>query len=96
MKKVVLSADSDYMLYLVDDEVADHLHEYCLKFANEWVYSDIKYRCGEGVCFDESDFIEWLNKYKFPDKPSFFVENLGNISPKDLPEHCKKYKKFNF
>ena len=91
MKKVVLSADSDYMLYLVDDEVADHLHEYCLKFANEWVYSDIKYRCGDGVCFDESDFIDYID-YHLSIHQSIFIKNLGS----QLPKEYKQLPRFNF
>ncbi len=100
MKNVILSADGDRIVYSVPDEVSSNLKVYCLDFI-EWLKTSLEgekyYIKKYGVfAFDESDFIEWLNKYKFPNKPSFFVENLGNISQKNLPEHCKKYKRFNF
>ena len=35
---------------------------------------------GRGVCYNEEDFIEYLNKWKYPDQPSTLVENLGKLS----------------
>lgn len=32
MKEVILSADGDSIVYLVPDEVADNLIEYCMEF----------------------------------------------------------------
>ena len=45
MKEVILSADGDSILYLVPDEVADNLWEYCIDFCdnlNEWVFPNQK------------------------------------------------------
>ena len=100
MKNVILSADGDRIVYSVPDEVSNNLNGYCLDFV-KWLKTSLEgknyYIKKYGIfAFDESDFIEWLNKYKFPDQPSFFVENLGNINLKNAPEHCKKYKNFNF
>ena len=67
------------------------LYEYCLKFANEWVYSDIKYRCGEGVCFDESDFIDYIDCH-LSIHQSIFIKNLGS----QLPKEYKQLPRFNF
>lgn len=101
MKNVILSADVDLMVYSVPDEVSSNLEGYCLDFI-KWLNSPHgKQYCleeykDETICCLPNDFIVWLNKHKFPDQPSFFVENLGNIYLKDVPEHCKKYKDFNF
>lgn len=101
MKNVILSADGDRMVYSVPDEVSINLKSYCFNF-EKWIKTTPEgqkyYIKKYGVfAFDQSDFIEWLNKYKFPKEPSFFVENLGNIySTKDLPEHYRKCKRFNF
>lgn len=101
MKNVILSADCELKVYSVPDEVAGNLRGYCLEFI-KWLNTNPngqKYYIEKlgGFAFDESDFIEYLNTYKFSDERSVFVENLGRIhSKKDIPEHCKKYKKFNF
>ena len=47
MKNVLLSADSAISMYVVPDEVADHLKEYCLEFCCNWLYKSpniAKYR----------------------------------------------------
>lgn len=89
MKNVVLSADGDSVVYVVPDAVADHLEEYCLKFCCEWLWHSPdaeKYRTSRGVCYNEEDFIHYLNTYEFPKEKSEFVENLrwtdfGRVMP---------------
>ncbi len=101
MKNVILSADVDYFVYSVPDIVEENLLDYCLEF-EKWLHSPYgKQYCLEiyndkNICRLPDDFIVWLNKNKFPDQPSFFVENLGNICWKDIPERCKEYQDFNF
>ena len=99
MKQVILSADYDKVVYLVPDIVADHLREYCMEFCNEWLWKAkeaSKYRqmVGDevGVCYNEEDFIEYLNTYIFPDQPSTFVKNLGF----DIPKQYQHLPYFNF
>ena len=99
MKQVILSADYDKVIYLVPDEVANHLREYCIQFCNEWLWKAeeaSKYRHimdGEVcVCYNEEDFIEYLNTYIFPDQPSTFVKNLGF----DIPKQYQHLPYFNF
>jgi len=51
----------------------------------------------EGGYFDEVDFIEWVNKYKYPFIESVYVESLGWCQ--DESEILLKYrdcKRFNF
>ena len=50
------------------------------EFCNEWLWNAkeaSKYRqmVGDevGVCYNEEDFIEYLNTYIFPDQPSTFT-----------------------
>ena len=70
MKHVLLSADSEISLYSVPDEVADNLRQYCCEFCCNWLYQSpnaAKYRVkmGDviGVCYNEKDFIDYLNQY---------------------------------
>ena len=100
MKKVILSADGDSIVYLVPDDVADNLEEYCLEFCSNWLrYSPDaeKYRKDGILCYTERDFIDYLNAYVFPECESKIVEklcwtNLGD----NLPERYKNYPYFNF
>ncbi len=48
MKRIVLSADGDRMVYLVPDEVAEQLERYCDRFWT-WMQQSphaVKYRVG--------------------------------------------------
>lgn len=38
MKEVILSHDSEAIIYIVPDEVADNLDKYCWDFAADWVW----------------------------------------------------------
>lgn len=100
MKKVLLSADGDSIVYLVPDAVADNLEEYCLEFCSKWLrYSPDaeKYRKDGVLYYTERDFIDYLNVYVFPDCESQMVENLGWTDLGDnLPERYKDYPYFNF
>ena len=56
MKKVILSADGDSIVYLVPDDVADNLEEYCLELCSNWLrYSPDaeKYRKEGVLCYTE-------------------------------------------
>ncbi len=100
MKNVVLSADGDRKVYSVPDVVADHLEEYCNEFCCVWLRTSPdaeKYRKKQGLCYNEDDFIKYLNTYKFPEEPSVLVENLGWIDYDCLlPEKYRNYPDFNF
>ncbi len=100
MKEVILSADGDSVLYLVPDAVAENLEEYCLEFCSHWLQNSPdaeKYRVGIGVCYTESDFIEYLNTYIFPDCESKMIKNLGWAEMGEtLPDEYKDYPYYNF
>lgn len=98
MKSVILSADSEYKVYLVPDPVAENLSKFCKEF-NQWLCNSPdakKYHIGSGVCYTEKDFIEYLNTYIFPKEKSTFVKNLGWVEKKNFPEEYKKCPAFNF
>lgn len=100
MKKIILSADGDSVVYSVPDVVADKLEKYCLEFCTKWIRTSPqakKYRVGGAVCYDQADFIEYLNRYLFPNSPSKELLNLGwtNLG-KDLPEEYRAWPYFNF
>ena len=99
MKNVLLCADGDLMVYAVSSEVADNLEEYCLEFCSEWLWKKphaAKYRTESDVCYSETDFIEYLNKWVFPEKLSMFVANLREINDNALPEEYKECASFYF
>ncbi len=100
MKNVVISADGDRKVYSVPDVVADNLRKYCIEFCDNWLRNSPhakKYRIGEGCCFDEDDFIEYLNTWVFPNEKSVLVENLGLIDfDSKLPAPYTDCPQFNF
>ena len=85
MTNVLLSADGDVKVYSVPGVVAKNLETICMEFSSK------------GGCFDETDFIEWLNKYKYPHEKSLYVENIGWCQDeKDIPLKYRECKWFNF
>ncbi len=85
MKNVLLSADGDIKVYSVPDMVEKNLEE----IADEFSF--------EGGFFDEEDFIDWLNKYKYPYKKSVYVETIGRIGEMDeLPDKYRNCKWYSF
>ena len=100
MKEIILSADGESVVYLVPDVVAENLREYCIEFCDNWLWNSPEakqYRTAHGVCYNEADFIDYLNKYVFPDQESKFVKNLGWIDLRqNLPSEYKSLPYFNF
>ena len=101
MKHVILSADGDSKVYSVPDEVAENLNKHCLYFCNKWIrcgpYAEGYRRVHGCVCYSEVDFIEYLNKWKYPDQPSVLVKNLGWIArEQDIPKEYRDCPRFNF
>ena len=97
MKHVILSADNAPSVYSVPEIVADNLNEYCLEF-RKWLWESPhakKYHYGTGVCYTEEDFIEYLNTWVYPDKPSLLIETLEDIydrtSKPQKYKHCEWY-----
>ena len=100
MKEVIISADGDSCVYLVPDAVADDLRGYCISFCDKWMKTSLhagKYKVKGGYCYNEADFIDYLNAYVFPEQKSVFVKNLGWTDlGKNLPEEYKGHPYFNF
>ena len=99
MKNVILSADGDSKVYSVPDAVADHLERFCQDFC-DWLYTSpdaSAYRIGGGVCYNEEDFIDYLNTRIFPDQPSVLVKNLGYVRWNwCIPFRYRRCPRFNF
>ena len=90
MKHVILSADGDSVIYSVPDDVADQLEEYCYDFCCRWLWNG-------SVCYTERDFIDYLNKYKFPEQKSTPVLNLGWTElDAGIPAEYRSLPYFNF
>ena len=79
-ENILLSADGEISVWRVPKEVSDNLEEYCLDYLKWEMESEDprakRIRSGEPY-FIESSFIEYLNKYVFPNNKSYFVEDTG-------------------
>lgn len=103
MKEVILSHDGEASLYLVPNAVADDLENYCREFASTWIWhgpENKKYLqdLGDGqLCavFGAADFIDYLNKWAFPEQQSQFVKDLGCFNC-EIPEEYHTCPKYNF
>lgn len=104
MKNIILSADCCLTVYSVSAEIADNLREYCLDFRNDWLPNSPdaeKYRRdagngGIGLCFDETDFIKYLNRYVCKNKAKRVEKLRGVYSVYELPEKYRNLPYFNF
>jgi len=103
MEHLILSADGLLSVYLVPEKVINNLEKYCNEFW-DWMqkspYAD-KYRVdiGDsiGLSYNEHDFVEYLNEWVFPDKPSQLVEKLDGVYERNnIPIKYKHCKWFNF
>lgn len=103
LKEAILSHDSEAKIYIVPDEVADNLEKYCWDFTANWVWHGPenanflhKMRNGQiGAIFGAPDFIDYLNKWAFPEQHSYLVKGLGCYDY-EIPEEYKCYPKYNF
>ena len=100
MKEVILSADGDSVVYLVPDAVAKDLRKYCITFCDKWMKTSPhgkKFKIGGGYCYNEADFIAYLNEFVFPEEPSVLVKNLGWTDlGRNLPPEYQNHLYFNF
>ncbi len=103
MKRVLLSADGEISVFIVPDKVADNLEQYCLEFCCKWLYQSPdaeKYRVkmGDviGVCYNEKDFIEYLNQYICDEKSALIATLTGVYVGTDFPEEYIGLPYFNF
>lgn len=103
MKNILLSADNEISVFSVPDEVADNLEQYCLEFCCNWLHKSpnaAKYRVKMGavigVCYNENDFIDYLNQY-ICDEQSRRITTLIDVYDKNaLPEEYVELPYFNF
>ena len=103
MKEVILSHDSEAMLCLVPAEVADNLDVYCLDFGFSWVWHGpengryLKWVNEDlvGAMFGVSEFIDYLNRWAFPDFQSKIVKGLGCYDY-EIPAEYQKLPRHNF
>lgn len=100
MKKVILGSSNTSGIYLVPDSVADNLGQYCVEFRDSWLWKSPdagRYRSRDGLRYDESDFIDYLNQYVFTDENSRFIQDISEINfRKKLPKEYEKLPCFLF
>ena len=103
MAEVILSHDSEAILYSVPAEVAANLDQYCLDFSNSWVWHGPengkflqKLPNGQyGAMFGASDFIDYLNRWAFPECKSRQIKALGCYGY-EIPDAYQHYPRYNF
>ena len=101
MREVILSHDSELVVYEVPAKVAANLEHYCWDFSANWVWHGPengkflkRFGCDQfGAVFGAPDFIEYLNKWVFPDQKSRMVKALGSY---ETPEEYRNYPQYNF
>ena len=103
MKQVLLSADGEISVFSVPDEVADNLERYCMEFCCHWLHKSpdaAKYRVKMGslmgVCYNEKDFIEYLNRYVCVEQSVLITTLAGVYDEEQLPEEYRELPYFNF
>jgi len=103
MKRVLLSADSEISVFMVPDKVADNLEQYCLEFSCNWLHKSPdaeKYRVKTGgvtgVCFNEKDFIDYLNQYVCEEQSALIATLTDVYVGTELPEKYFGLPYFNF
>ena len=99
MKEVILSAGGPSAIYIVPDAVAENLHDYCIEFCCNWLIKSpfaAKHRRGNVLCYNEQDFIEYLNEYIFPQEKSVLVQKLGFMTAKEQRQRYRDVPSFNF
>ena len=100
MKEIIISADGDSVVYLVPDAVANDLRKYCIHFCGQWMETSPhaeKDKINGVHCFNEADFIDYLNEFVFPEQKSVFVKNLGWTDlGKNLPAEYSDHPYYNF
>lgn len=93
MKEVLLSQKGPVGVYLVPDEVANNLKQYCINFVRNYL-GMTSYQ--ENQRFNVTDFIRYLN-IMFPNEKTEFVKDLGHIWIKpELPVEYQKYEWYDF
>ena len=103
MKNILLSADGEISVFRVPDQIADNLEKYCLEFSCHWLHESpdaamYRVKRGDGivVCYNEKDFIAYLNQYVCME-PSALVTTLANVfRVEDVPEEYCGLPYFNF
>lgn len=102
MKTVLLNADGDVSAYEVPNIVANNLMKYCSEF-NKWLWNSVqakRFHTKHGVCYNEKDFIEYLNVWIFPEEQSRVIETVGTFefiaSKQPLPDKYRDCEWFNF
>ena len=102
MKEVLLSHDSEVQMYLVPDEVAEQLREYCIAFT-DWIWNNpngakllVDLENGEkGAMYGADDFIDYLNEWLFPTQKSRLVQ-VFDFNFYEIPKAYQMYPQFNF
>lgn len=99
MGLVLLGADGPFSVCEVPEVVARNLEDYCLEFCC-WLSKSPQAapyrRLVNGVsclCYNEADFIDYLNRWRFPEETSVLVEVL---SDQDIPSAYRNLPRFNF
>jgi len=101
MKKVLLGETYSCSVYLVPDKVADNLREYCMEYCT-WLQKSPEAESTRKKWRSPSDdgFINYLNRFAFPQCESKLVEELSGkcsyVQPNtNLPDQYRNNPEYN-
>lgn len=85
MKKLMLSADGDIMLYEVNKQILDDFDNLIEEF----------FKCKKTNCYNEQLFVKFLQR-KCGNEAIKFVKNLGWFDENNIPKEYENVKWYNF
>ena len=99
MKTIVLGSGGTKKVYSVPDKIADNLEDACWYFRSFWIFESPQSErfVKNGVaCYNDTDFIDYLNNWEMPEFKSVLIETLGCIEGMEIPEKYKDCPRYSF
>ncbi len=99
MKHIILSAGGTKRVYSVPDKIADNLEDACWYFRTFWIFEDSqreRFVKDEVACYNDKDFIAYLNDWEMPEFNSVLVEDLGCVEGHEIPDKYKDCPRYSF
>ena len=99
MKNIILSSGGARRVYSVPDRIADHLEGACWYFRSFWIFESPqceKFVQNGVACYNDRDFIDYLNQWEAPEFASVLIETLADTDDRPLPEKYKDCAHYHF
>ena len=99
MKNIILSSGGAMRVYSVPDKIANNLGDACWYFSAIWIFDSPQSErfIRNGVaCYNDKDFIDYLNNWEMPEFKSVLIETLEGIEDLGIPEIYKDCPRHSF